>query len=104
MTYTGCVQEGTTPGTFTLTNVSTTGGTSGSSSGAGTGTSGTSGTGTSGPRAAAARAGTSSEASMGTMTYELVPAKGVELKAHVGHKVQVTGTMDDEQRQECVRA
>ncbi len=31
---------------------------------------------------------------MSAMTFELVPSKGVELKNHVGHQVQVTGTMD----------
>jgi hypothetical protein len=75
MTYTGCVQEGQTPGTYTLTNVT---------SNTGSGTSGTSGT-----------TGMSGESSAATgLTFELVATQGVELKEHVGHQVQVTGMMD----------
>jgi FlaG/FlaF family flagellin (archaellin) len=79
ITVTGCVQEGTMPETYTLTNVT---GTSGSwgGSGSSSGTSGTSGSGMSG------ETGTTGE------NIELVASSGVDLKAHVGHKVQVTGT------------
>jgi hypothetical protein len=77
MTFTGCVQEGATPDTYVLTNVS--------GSGTGSSTSGTSGTGTSGT-------GTSGSTMMENI--ELVPSGAVDLKTHVGHQVQVTGTME----------
>jgi len=77
MTFTGCVEEGQTPGTYKLTKATTAGMSTGS---------GTSGSGTS--------TGTSGSMSSEMTTFELVPASGVELKNHVGHQVQVTGTID----------
>ena len=37
--------------------------------------------------------GTSGVVSTTTTTYALVPAEGVELQTHVGHKVEITGIM-----------
>jgi hypothetical protein len=75
MTLTGCLQAGTTPGTFTLTNATTS------------------------QRASADKpteppTATPTEEAVGTSgkakTYDLTAKTGVDLSAHVGHKVEVT--------------
>jgi hypothetical protein len=75
ITVTGCLQAGTAPDTFTLSNVTQA-------------AAATSATGTSGATATA----TATTGPKGTDTkYELV-AGTVNLKPHVGHKVEITGT------------
>ena len=59
VSLTGCLQSGTDPGTFTLTNTTPTKG-----------------------------------AAKGSGTYQLTAASGVDLKAYVGHKVQISGMME----------
>jgi hypothetical protein len=71
VTLTGCLREGDTPGTFALSNVQWDRG--------GNRTRGTTGSTTRG--------------TTGKDTVQLTPASGVDLKPHVGHKIQVTGTM-----------
>jgi hypothetical protein len=79
ITVTGCLQAGTAPDTFTLSNVTQTAAAS-------------SATGTTGGATASASATASPK---GTDTkYELVAAGNVNLKPHVGHKVEITGTPD----------
>lgn len=84
VTLTGCVEEGQVVSTFTLKNVSSMTGTWGT----GTGTSGSSGSATSGT--SGATGGTLGTSGM-MKEVELVPVHGVDLKAHVGHKVEITG-------------
>ena len=71
VTLTGCLREGATPGTFALSNVQWDRG--------GSRTSGTSGR---APKGGAA----------GSDTVQLTPSANVDLKPHVGHKIEVTGT------------
>jgi hypothetical protein len=76
ITVTGCLQAGTAPDTFTLSNVTQA-------------AAATSATGTSGATATA----TATTGPKSTDTkYELVAAGTVNLKPHVGHKVEITGT------------
>lgn len=77
ITMTGCLQAGTAPDTFLLSHVTQTSSTS-------------SATGTSGSATATASAA-SGDKTTGTK-YELVVEGNVNLKPHVGHKVEVTGT------------
>jgi hypothetical protein len=86
-TYTGCLRAGDTTGTFMLTDVQaaprpadTAGSTAGSTAG-GTGT--TAGT--------APTTGTQGRGQISSLM--LNPAADVDLKAHVGHKIEVTGTV-----------
>lgn len=85
VTLTGCLREGDTPGTFVLANVDT-------SSLAGT-------TGyehpTTTPPAAGSGTSGSGSGSMSdkTNSVELVGNADLDLKAHVGHKVEISGTM-----------
>lgn len=84
VTLTGCLREGDTPGTYQLTNVDMS--SMGAKSGKGThahGSTATSGTEPSGGQAGMGGA-------MGTIN--LVASGSVDLKEHVGHRVQVTGT------------
>lgn len=77
VTLTGCLQAGTAPDTFTLSNVTEA-------------TAKSTATGTSGAATASATAG-----GKGTDTkYELSADTSVNLKPHVGHKVEITGTED----------
>lgn len=76
ITVTGCLQAGTAPDTFTLSNVTQA-------------AAATSATGTSG--ASATASATTGPKSMDTK-YELVAGGSVNLKPHVGHKVEITGT------------
>ena len=76
ITVTGCLQAGTAPDTFTLSNVTQA-------------AAATSATGTSGATATA----TATTGPKSTDTkYELVAGGSVNLKPHVGHKVEITGT------------
>ena len=63
ITLTGCLGQGTDANTFTLTSASS-----------------------KDPTPASTKANPPSE-----KTYALTPASGVDLKAHVGHKVTITG-------------
>jgi hypothetical protein len=80
VTVTGCVAEGTEAGSYTLTSAKVSGNLASSPTTAGT----------------AGTQGTEKSTSMEHRTsYQL---KGGELKAHVGHKVEVTGTTSDDKR------
>lgn len=95
-TMTGCLVADPDGKGYRLTNVSMTGpesGMSGGTSGSGTTGSG-SGTATgSGSGSQSGQAGTSGTMSA-DMTVELLATQGVNLKSHVGERVEVTGTMD----------
>src|SRR5260221_10565194 len=69
VTLTGCLKEGTDANTFNLTNVS-------------------------GKTPSAGSTSSTASSGAGDMTYSQTPATGVDLKAHVGHRVQVTGRME----------
>lgn len=82
MTVTGCLKAGETAGTYQLTNVEMTGaGHAGSATG----------------ETAGGVEGTTGEKGAGRMggmrTVMLNPASNVKLAPHVGHKIEVTGTM-----------
>ena len=70
VTLTGCLAKGDTADSFTLTNARTTGATAG----------------TTGEKAAAKEASAD--------TYHLSPGKAQKMEAHVGHTVEVTGTLE----------
>jgi len=70
VTLTGCLAKGETADAFTLTNARTVGETAG----------------TTGEKAAAKEAS--------AMTYHLSPGKTPKMEAHVGHTVEVTGTLE----------
>jgi hypothetical protein len=81
VTITGCLEEGLVANTFVLKNVSNMTGNWGTSGSAGSGsTSGSSGV-------SDETRGTSGS----TISVELLPMRGVELKPHLGHKVEITG-------------
>ena len=89
-TVTGCLRAGDTAGTYTLTDIvmqppgggaATT--TAGSTAAGGT----TAGTGT------AATAGGGQPAGGAPMSAVLVPDPSIDLKPHVGHKIEVTGSL-----------
>ena len=88
-TVTGCLRAGDTAGTYTLTDIQMgdRSGTTGTTSGTSTGTSTTSGS--------TSTSGTSANGARGQMPTSLTlnPESSVDLKAHVGHKIEVTGTM-----------
>lgn len=77
ITVTGCLQAGTAPDTFTLSNVTQT-------------ATASTATGTAGSASASASATTDPKAP--DIKYELVASGTVNLKPHVGHKVEITGT------------
>jgi hypothetical protein len=77
ITVTGCLQTGTAADTFTLSNV-----TQAAAASSATGTAGT----------ATATASASGSPKTTDAKYELVAGGNVNLKPHVGHKVEVTGT------------
>jgi hypothetical protein len=85
-TVTGCLRAGDTAGTYMLTDLQM-GSTAGTTAGGGTGTTGTGATATGGGMAAGGGGGQMPTSLM------LSPASSVDLKAHIGHKVEVTGTM-----------
>ena len=70
VTLTGCLAKGDTADAFTLTNARTTGETAG----------------TTGEKAAAKEAS--------AITYHLSPGKTQKMEAHVGHTVEITGTLE----------
>jgi hypothetical protein len=80
ITATGCLQAGTTADSFTLTNVTQTARAS-------------SATGTSGSATASASATAGGKET--DTKYELTADANVNLKSHVGHKVEITGTPDE---------
>jgi hypothetical protein len=83
ITVTGCIQQGATASSYTLTNV--TPDTSASTPSASTGATGTTGSSATPP---------SSEMSKhdNVKEWTLVPGASVDLSTHVGHKVTITGT------------
>jgi hypothetical protein len=95
VTASGCLRAGDTAGTYMLTDVQIQGG--GRRGGDATGTTAsTTGSTTAGTTAGGGTtAGASGEQGRGNMptTLMLSPSADVDLKAHVGHKIEVTGTM-----------
>jgi hypothetical protein len=95
VTATGCLRAGDTAGSYMLTDVQMQGG--GRRGGDTTGT--TAGGGTTGGTTAGTTGGGTTTAGAGQArgnmptTLMLSPAADVDLKAHVGHKIEVTGTM-----------
>lgn len=88
-TVTGCLRAGDTAGTYMLTDIKMgePSGTTGTTSGTST---------TSGSTTSSGTSGTSAEGGQrGQMPTSLMlnPESSVDLKAHVGHKIEVTGTM-----------
>lgn len=89
-TVTGCLRAGDTAGTYMLTDIQM-GERSGDTAGTTAGTSTTSGsTTTSGTSGMSATGGQRGQMPTSLM---LNPESSVDLKAHVGHKIEVTGTM-----------
>jgi hypothetical protein len=89
-TVTGCLRAGDTAGTFILTNVEGLGyGRRSGSTTTGSTTSGTTAT-TSGTAASSATA--SADQGRAPITLMLSPDSSVDLKPHVGHKIELTGT------------
>jgi len=90
-TITGCVRAGDTAGSYLLTNIEGMGGRRGGDATAGATTTGgtTTGTATTGTTAA----GDQGRGPGGPMTLMLAADSSVDLKPHVGHKVEVTGTL-----------
>jgi hypothetical protein len=78
-TVTGCLRAGDTAGSFMLTDVQM-------QAGARTGDTTTGATGTTGGTTAGGRA-------TAPTSVTLMPASDIDLKPHVGHKIEVTGTM-----------
>ena len=94
-TVTGCVRAGDTAGTYVLTNVEGMGGrrdgdTTGSTTAGGTTTGGTT---TGGTTTAGTSGDQTGRGPGGPMTLMLTADSSVDLKTHVGHKVEVTGTI-----------
>ena len=88
-TVTGCLRAGDTAGTYTLTDIVMQGAPGGAATttGGSTATSGTTaGTGT-------ATAGGGQPAGGAPMSAMLVPDPSIDLKPHVGHKIEVTGSL-----------
>jgi hypothetical protein len=86
-TITGCLRAGDTAGTYMLTNIEGMGG-GGTTAGATTTGGGT----TTGSTAAGATT-TGQAGGRGMNSLMLTADSSVDLKAHVGHKIEVTGTM-----------
>lgn len=87
VTLTGCLAKGDTAGTFMLNKA-----TMGVDKGAATGATGATGAGgASGTTGAGEKAGAKDAQSA---TYHLMPGKVEKMEAHVGHTVQITGTME----------
>jgi len=84
MTITGCLKAGDTSGTYMLTNVKGMGRPSGTTGGETTGAGGT----TAGATSTSPQGGQT----RGMNEVMLTAASDVDLKPHVGHEIQVTGT------------
>jgi hypothetical protein len=97
-TVTGCLRAGDTAGSFTLTDVTMQGAGGGAGATAGGGaTAGATKGGTTAGTATGGATGTGTAATGGQarppMSINLTAESSVDLKPHVGHKVEVTGTM-----------
>jgi hypothetical protein len=86
VTVTGCLKAGDTAGTFTLTNVKGMGRPGGATTGESTGAAGT----TAGAAGTTAGGATGGQHAMGDVM--LNASSTVDLKPHVGHQIEVTGT------------
>jgi len=88
-TVTGCLRAGDTAGTYMLTDIQM-------ANRATTGTTTGGGTTTTGGGTTTAGGGTTATGESGQRPTSLTlnPESGVDLKAHVGHKIEVTGTME----------
>jgi hypothetical protein len=84
ITITGCLKAGDTSGTYMLTNVKGMGRTTGTTGGETTGAGGT----TAGATTTAPQGGQRS----GMNEVTLTASSNVDLKPHVGHQIEVTGT------------
>jgi len=95
VTASGCLRAGDTAGTYMLTDVQMQGGGRSGDTTSTTAGSTTSGTTTGSTAGGGTTAGTSGAQGRGNMptTLMLSPSADVDLKAHVGHKIEVTGTM-----------
>ena len=95
-TVTGCLRAGDTAGTYMLTDVQMQGGGGAGAAGTTAGGGTTAGTATAGTTAGTASGGTTA-ATQGRGgapgSIMLSADSSVDLKAHVGHKIEVTGTM-----------
>ena len=91
-TVTGCLRAGDTAGTFTLTDVVMPAAGTGGGGAAGGTTAGTPATGTP-PATGATAGGQGAGQTMPPTSINLTPEASVDLKAHVGHKIEVTGTL-----------
>jgi hypothetical protein len=93
-TVTGCLRAGDTAGSYTLTDVVMQGG-GGRRGGdaASTGATTTAGSATGSSTAGSATTGPEGGRAMAPMSIMLNAASDVDLKPHVGHKIEVTGTM-----------
>lgn len=89
-TITGCLRAGDTAGTYMLTDIQMS-----NRSGETTGTTAGGGTTTGGGTTATTGGTTAGGGQRGQMPTSLMlnPEASVDLKAHVGHKIEVTGTM-----------
>lgn len=99
LTLTGCLQQGSDANTYTLTNVAVDMRTTAA------GSQGTTGSGTSGAAAGSRptpRTATTSGSAKPTWT--LAPERNVDLAAHLGHRVQVTGTTSGDTRDETMKS
>jgi hypothetical protein len=95
-TITGCLRAGDTAGTYMLTNIEGMGGRNGATGGTTAGSTTTGGTTTDATTAAGGTtAGTAGAqgGGRGMNSLMLSSESSVDLKAHVGHKIEVTGTV-----------
>jgi hypothetical protein len=90
-TVTGCLRAGDTADSYMLTDVQMQGG----GGRPGDTTAGSTATGGTTPGTTTGSTGTAPQGgrAMAPMSMMLVPASGVDLKPHVGHKIEVTGTL-----------
>ena len=90
-TVTGCLRAGDKEGTFLLTDVVMPGAPGDATGTGGTTAGGTTPTGT--PPGSETTAGGTGTTPRPPMSIALMPGSDVDLKAHVGHKIEVTGTL-----------
>jgi hypothetical protein len=92
-TFTGCLRAGDTAGTYTLTNIEGMGGDRSGAAGGTTAGATTTGGGTTTGSTAAGATTTGQAGGRGMNSLMLTADSSVDLKAHVGHKIEVTGTV-----------
>jgi hypothetical protein len=92
-TVTGCLRAGDTAGTYMLTDVQMQGGGASGTAGGGTTTAGSTTAGGAGSTAAGGTTAGTQGRGGAPGSIMLTADSSVDLKAHVGHKIEVTGTM-----------